>query len=152
MHRSLYIALLFLSSCAATDPDEGRFVVNSRTLTKLDSAKVSEIRSSWQGATEATQARSAASKADVRWSLDFISNIESGGIKPCSRLELTEIKQLEIHPVRSQDANGKPLRFSPRTYYEAWMVTACGSKRQWRIFDEGTDPRNPHRVILWAAA
>lgn len=32
-----------------------------------------------------------------------------------------------------------------------WLAEACGKRREGRILDDPSDPRNPHKVLLWSA-
>ncbi len=48
--------------------------------------------------------------------------------------------------------NGEVSVFTPHTYSEVWTVMTCGALRYWRVLDEATAPKNPHRVILRGAS
>jgi len=139
---------MLLVSCAS---DEGRFSINSRGM-KVPPDRLQELRQSWSPTSAAKALASRASKEDISWSLDFIATLEASGVTPCLSLDLKEVQLRELVPIKGKRPSGEPLTFTPKTYSELWVVAACGSIRSWQVFDESTDPRNPHRVVLARAA
>jgi hypothetical protein len=152
-NRFVPLAAVILAACQTPTPDysEGRSITNSTTRTVIAPEVLKKLRETWQTPDPGLLAQSKVGR-DVQWSFDYIATIESGGPTPCSKLALRDIRQQEVKPFRVQDREGKPISFTPKSFYESWFVEACGRTREWRLLDEATDSRNPLRILLWRAA
>ena len=143
-HVLLLAVGLLLVGCAS---EEGRFIVNN-TRVRADPSRLASVRSSWSPPSGQVAMATKASQEDRQWTLDFIANIEASGVSPCTSLDLTLIRQRDLAPIRGKRPTGEVLEFRPKSFSEVWIVTACGTVRHWQVFDETSDPSNPHRVIL----
>jgi hypothetical protein len=143
---------VLVAACSTTDPSEGRFVTNERTLQAVDRAFLPRLRKAWTPDSMKVLTASRLSDDDKRWSLDFIANTESGGVRPCHDLVLLAVTHLDLQAFKVKNSRDEVVQYLPRTHYESWSVAACGETREWRLFDEATDPKNPLRVLLWRAA
>ncbi len=143
-HLLLLAASLLLVGCAS---EEGRFVINN-TKVRTDPSRLAYVRSSWSPTSGQVSLATKASQEDRQWTLDFIANIEASGVSPCTSLDLTLIRQRDLAPIRGKRPSGEALAFRPKSYSEIWIVAACDTVRHWQVFDETSDPSNPHRVIL----
>jgi hypothetical protein len=155
----IFVALV-LSACA-TDPNEGVFVINGVVKPRLTDSRLAEIRRAW---TPASQPRSEATKAGryaSYWILDLIAHTELTDDATCPKLDLLAIQTREIDLVirRPRLAGettfgsvGETQLLRAATYHEAWIVSACGKRLEWRVLDDTANPQNPLRVFRWSAA
>jgi hypothetical protein len=145
-----------LSACQSTNYEaKGRFLTNDN-LQVIAPPQLSEISRSWKNDARAVFGRSKTDAGTVAWIADFIAFNEAQGtegIGRCNVLTALELKPLQLKPFDIYDAvKRQPRKYSPVQYYEAWVVDACGKQREWRVFDDPMDPRNPLTVILWRAS
>lgn len=84
------------------------------------------------------------------WVRNFVAMSHAQGTSPCRALALTSITQLAQAPFMGQVGNEeKPKKFEPVNYYESWIVDACGSAFEWRIFEDKLERYDTPTVILW---
>ena len=144
----LTLSITFVGGCASNSED---FVINGKAL-RIEAKLLNKIRSSWGPSSVDAAKKSSIRKTSIAWSMDFIATVEAGRTLPCGSLELTEIDTAGLAPIIGRAQSGKSLTFLPKSYHEIWIVSSCGQNRRWHIFDEASDPVNPHRVILANAA
>jgi hypothetical protein len=96
LYRSLVLLLLVLAASCATDPNEGVFVVNNVEMPKLTDTRLQEIRRVWTTGSQQKSESTKAGRYASYWILDVIANSESTPDRPCSQLELLEIRARDV--------------------------------------------------------
>jgi hypothetical protein len=141
--------LIWLTIAAGCASNEGRFVFNDSIL-RVDQSRLAHFRASWSSTSSAIAAKSGISERNKVWTFDFIATVEANGVAPCTRLDLLAVDIRELTQITARDRDGSPVVFTPQTYNEIWQVAACGKTRRWQVFDEASDPRKSHQVILFS--
>ncbi len=151
LRYSFALICISLTACGTTsDPSTGRFLVND-VLEVVSPDLLKQIRSAWKNDAMAIYGDSKAGRLDAAWTIDFIANTEARGVQPCTELRALEKRALPLKPFSIFDNAAKLKRdYSPREYYEAWIIDACGKSHEWRVFDDPAD-QSPHTVVLWSS-
>jgi len=91
--------------------------------------------------------QSKAGRHEVPWTVDYITATEAR--KACHDLRAVEFRSLPLGTFTVFDAVEKQHRnYLSEKYHEAWIVEACGIRREWRILDDSSDRDGPHRALL----
>lgn len=144
-----------LAACQSTDyVSKGRFLTNDDRQV-ITPSQLGQITQSWKNNPRAVFSTSRTDAGTVAWITDFIALNEAQGtegIGQCTNLTAVELTPLPLRSFEIFDGVKRQRRqYSPIQYHEAWVVDACGKQREWRVFDDPLDARNPLTVILWKA-
>lgn len=151
-HIASVLSALLLWSCAA-DPNEGVFVLNGLTLPKLTDERLAEIRKTWTPSSQPKSESTKAGRYASYWILDLIAHTELADEVTCTTIELIAIQPREVDlMIQRPSPTGQVYFFRAATYHEAWIVSVCGKKREWRILDDAANPQNPLRAFRWSDA
>ncbi|KZM42129.1 hypothetical protein OA92_13050 [Marinomonas sp. SBI22] len=127
---SLFI-ILFSSLSISGEPlssNVNTFNLNGKNVTLSDSM-LSNLREHWKGSRNLIRTSSFMKKADVRWSLDYISLIEVINSKGCKSLEVVNTKKFD--PEIYSDNTGVKIESGLFDY--VWEVKVCDKYRNYRL-------------------
>ena len=148
---SLLSLVLLVSGCAAP---QGFDINDQRQL--VGQIRLAGISTAWTNDAASVFQSSRTDPATVAWIVNFIAVSETqgtAGMRPCTSLTAQRLVPLPLKPfaILRMLPTQAVAHYAPREYNEAWFVDACGKTREWRVFDDPNDRKNPLTVILWNA-
>jgi hypothetical protein len=146
--KTLALLLAHALGACASDPNEGVFVVNGVEQQRLTEQRLQSIRQAWTLSSQPKAASTKAGRQASYWILDVIANGESPEEEPCRQLDLIEIRSKEVNMTMPLHVKqGETHFFRAATFHEAWVVSACGRRSEWRVLDDSANPQIPLRVF-----
>jgi len=128
------LAISMSSLCLSEDSLSGSantFNLNGRNISVSDSMLL-ELREHWKGNTNVIVTSSLLKKADVRWSLDYISLMEVIDSKGCKSLEVMQTRKFD--PASDTDNTGAKIESGAFDY--VWEVKVCDTQRNYRLVNQ----------------
>jgi len=142
------LVMCLLTACATSTGNNGRFIANDVGIA-ASPERVRKLEGYWDDGALMALRESGSSRADHRWILNFIAQVESSGPAPCTHLRLTEVVKEPLSSFSVLDHVGSRKQYSPRKYLETWRVDSCGSTHRWRVLDDPSTPANELTVLLY---
>lgn len=153
MKKSACLLSLALLGSGCASP-EGFLINDQRQL--VAQGRLNSISAAWTNDAASVFQSSRTDPATVAWIVNLIAVSESqgtAGLRSCTSLTAQRLVHLPVKPFKilRMVPEQAVAHYAPREYNEAWFVNACGTMREWRVFDDPEDTKNPLTVILWNA-
>ncbi len=107
------------------------FNLNGKNISVTDGMLV-ELREKWKGNTNLIVTSGLLKKADVQWSLDYISLMEVINSKGCNSLQVLQTRKFDI--ANDIDTTGAEIESGLFDY--VWEVQVCDIQRNYRLVNQ----------------